>query len=48
MVEEYKMSILKHKKKYYKPIIEVYGDIKEITKAAGPGTEHDGTGSYDE
>ena len=48
MVGEYKMSILKDKKNYYKPVIEVYGDIKELTIAAGPGPEHDGTGCYDE
>jgi hypothetical protein len=41
------MSILKDKKKYYKPSIEVYGDIKEITKG-GAGDDHDMGGSHDD
>lgn len=29
-------------KKYEKPTIERYGDVTEITKGTGAGTEHDG------
>lgn len=32
-------------KKYEKPVIEVYGDAKEITKGAEAGQE-DGTGYF--